>query len=178
MAEDTTLSSTLPLALYGLDPAGQGALLPVLAGHLGGVCRTLCDGAIVQLKGAQPHLLGQVRVVGLVVAIDTTARCTKYTIDDSTGSLVCILWAELGQFPSEPVFGLASQVAVHGRVSMYRNTLELYVKHITLVTDPHEELFHWLRAIHTHQTYLTHPVDSYTSSAARNFLDANQVRSH
>ncbi|KAJ1641800.1 hypothetical protein IWQ61_010723, partial [Dispira simplex] len=154
MAEETnpTLPSTLPLALYGLDPAGQGSLLPVLVGHLGRACRTLYDGAVVQLKGAQPHLLGQVRVVGLVVAVDTTTRCTKYTIDDSTGSLVCIQWAELGQFLSEPMFDLASQVAVHGRVSMYRNTLELYIKQISPVTDPHEELFHWLRAIHTHQT--------------------------
>ncbi|KAL9664369.1 hypothetical protein QQ045_019769 [Rhodiola kirilowii] len=88
----------------------------------------------------------------------------KFTIDDGTGCVPCILWLTSGYFsrrrsPSDVQLlaniaaGFAAAVRigvvvrVRGRITAYRGVVQITVADVVVERDPNSELLHWLDCV-------------------------------
>lgn len=93
-------------------------------------------------------------------------RFLKFTIDDGTGCIPCVLW--LNQFTSSyfskrspSSVRLIAQIAersasqiqlgvvvrVRGRITGYRGTVQITVSDVVMEKDPNAQVLHWLDCV-------------------------------
>ncbi|KAL7151435.1 hypothetical protein ABFS83_04G031400 [Erythranthe nasuta] len=115
-------------------------------------------------KGAP---LSRAETVGYVVTRDLKyGRFLRFTIDDGTGCIACVLW--LNQLTS-PHFSrrdpsdvrsiasmaekLASEIQlgdvarVRGRITVFRGIVQITVSDVAFETDPNAQILHWLDCV-------------------------------
>lgn len=108
--------------------------------------------------------LSRAETVGIVVTREfKPGKFVKFTIDDGSGCITCVLW--LNQLNS-PYFSrrhpsdvrLIAQVAtdfasdvqlgvlarVRGRITGYRGTIQITVSDVVVERDPNTQILHWL----------------------------------
>ncbi|XP_050238534.1 CST complex subunit STN1 [Mercurialis annua] len=93
-------------------------------------------------------------------------RFLKFTIDDGTGCVTCILWLNQLTSPyfsrrSTPSVRLIAEMATHfasivkiglvarvrGRITSYRGVIQITVADVVIERDPNTEILHWLQCI-------------------------------
>ncbi|RVX20839.1 CST complex subunit STN1 [Vitis vinifera] len=90
----------------------------------------------------------------------------KFTVDDGTGCVPCVLWlnhlsspyfsrrnpadvrliADLAEYQASEV-KLGVLVRVRGRITAYRGTVQITVSNVIVERDPNMEILHWLDCI-------------------------------
>ncbi|KAM7521620.1 hypothetical protein LguiA_011522 [Lonicera macranthoides] len=111
--------------------------------------------------------LSRAETLGIITTRELkSGKFLKFTVDDGTGCIPCILW--LNQLNS-PYFSrrnpsdvrLISSVSadfasiiklglvarVRGRITAYRGTIQLTVSTVIIERDPNIEILHWLECI-------------------------------
>ncbi|XP_073129548.1 CST complex subunit STN1-like [Henckelia pumila] len=108
-----------------------------------------------------------VESLGIVVTREhKPGKFLKFTIDDGTGCIPCVLWLNqlvspyfsrrdpsAVRFNADMAAKLASQIhlgavaRVRGKVKAYRGTLQITVSHVVLEADPNAQVLHWLDCV-------------------------------
>ncbi|KAG6402994.1 hypothetical protein SASPL_135209 [Salvia splendens] len=125
---------------------------------------TRSDPSCFQRKGLR---LSRAESIGVVVTRELKpGKFLRFTIDDGTGCIPCVLW--LNQltssyfsrrspssvrsiarsalhFASEIQLGVV--VRVRGRITGYRGTVQITVSDVALETDPNAQVLHWLDCV-------------------------------
>ncbi|KAG0561379.1 hypothetical protein KC19_9G060400 [Ceratodon purpureus] len=123
-----------------------------------------------------PHMQGsfsrkgrpvrKVEIMGIVVAVDRKERYLRFTLDDGTGCVPCILWTNHASFmATTPAKGLELQarqelangtaakvklgevLRVQGRLSTFANQIQVTVASLQVEQDPNAEVLHWLECM-------------------------------
>ena len=112
-------------------------------------------------------LLSRAETVGTVTSRDLKPnKFLKFTIDDGTGCVVCVLWLNHLVSPyfsrrSPPSVRLIAQAASHfaaeirlgvvarvrGRITSYRGAVQITVSDVVVERDPNVETLHWLECM-------------------------------
>lgn len=79
------------------------------------------------------------QVVGWITAVEYTSKFSKITIDDSTGSIVCVDW-------SRSEYELGSRVSARGRIGIWQRMPQLAINGVQIV-DANAELLHILTCL-------------------------------
>ncbi|KAK4482288.1 hypothetical protein RD792_009440 [Penstemon davidsonii] len=112
-------------------------------------------------------LLSRAEAVGVVVTRDfKPGRFLRFTIDDGTGCIPCVLW--LNQLTSsyfskrsptgvrliaDVALKVSSQIQlgvvarVRGRITGYRGMVQITVSDVVLEMDPNAQILHWLDCV-------------------------------
>eukprot|EP01083_Nonionella_stella_P267154 902753_1 len=101
------------------------------------------------------HPISHVEVVATLIGIRKQETFAAFTVDDGTGILRCVFWypkSDLSQVPKFDV-NLGDTVVIRGRLSQYRNSVELAVRYIARVTSHYSELLHWLDVVKLDRIY-------------------------
>ncbi|KAJ8448991.1 hypothetical protein Cgig2_004046 [Carnegiea gigantea] len=115
-------------------------------------------------KGVQ---VSRVEVLGVVVTRDLKpGKFMRFSIDDGTGCVQCILW--LNQLTSpyfsrrcpSDVRAIAQMALVHsgrvqlghvarvrGRITSFRGSVQITVDDVVVERDPNSEILHWLQCV-------------------------------
>lgn len=115
-------------------------------------------------KGKQ---LSRAETVGMVVSRELRAgKFLKFSIDDGTGCIPCVLWLNhinspyfsrcnpsdvrliarvATNFASDVQLGILARV--RGRMTNYRGTLQITVSDIVVEKDPNMQILHWLDCV-------------------------------
>lgn len=108
----------------------------------------------------------RVETVGTIVSRDMTTNFLKFSVDDGTGCVTCIMWLNqltssyFNRFDSSTIL-LYSRAArkqagairigavarVRGRVGLYRGVMQITVSVVVIERDPNAEILHWLECI-------------------------------
>ncbi|XP_073015718.1 CST complex subunit STN1 [Primulina eburnea] len=114
-----------------------------------------------------------VESLGIVVTREQKpGKFLKFTIDDGTGCIPCILWLNqlvspyfsrrdpsAVRFNADVATKLASQIQlgavarVRGKVKGYRGTLQITVSDVVLEADPNAQVLHWLDCVRLARNY-------------------------
>ena len=80
----------------------------------------------------------KVKLVGFIIALKMKERYTLYTLDDSTGSVLCKEWKPRQSSPSQKtkVWRLGDWVSVEGKLNYFRGNIEVDVESIDEIRDP------------------------------------------
>ncbi|GAV78380.1 tRNA_anti domain-containing protein [Cephalotus follicularis] len=111
--------------------------------------------------------VSRAEILGLVTFRELKpSKFLKFTLDDGTGCIVCLLWLNqlnspyfsrrnpetvrliasmATHFASEIVIGAAARV--RGRITSYRGALQITVSDVLIERDPNVEILHWLDCI-------------------------------
>lgn len=111
--------------------------------------------------------VSRVETVGFVVTRDPKpGKFLRFSIDDGTGCIPCVLW--LNQLTSpyfskrspsgvRSIAGMAVKFAseiqlgvvakVRGRITGYRGMVQITVSDVVLETDPNAQVLHWLDCV-------------------------------
>lgn len=111
--------------------------------------------------------VSRAEILGIVASRDYKPnKFLKFTIDDGTGCVSCVLWlnhltspassrrrppdvrliAELANhFASEIKIGVVARV--RGRITGYRGAVQITVSDVVIERDPNAEIFHWLDCV-------------------------------
>ncbi|EPS68315.1 hypothetical protein M569_06458, partial [Genlisea aurea] len=109
----------------------------------------------------------RVESVGVVVSRHLKpGKFLRFTVDDGTGCVPCVLWLNHSTSPyfskQKPsivrvdarmslefasLTELGAVVRVRGRVSGYRGTVQITVSDVTSEVDPNAQILHWLDCI-------------------------------
>ncbi|KAI3749412.1 hypothetical protein L2E82_20024 [Cichorium intybus] len=112
-------------------------------------------------------LLSRGETLGIVTSREYKPdRFLRFTIDDGTGCIPCVLWVNQLTSPyhsrrSPPDVRLIAESArnfatliqiglsarVRGKITMYRGKLQLTVSDVVVERDPNAETLHWLQCI-------------------------------
>ncbi|XP_068646629.1 CST complex subunit STN1 [Aristolochia californica] len=112
------------------------------------------------------RLVSKLETVGVVVSHERKERFLKFVIDDGSGCIPCILWLNHLQSPYfawaspsdvELIAAMAADhasmiqlgilVRIRGKISFYRDTLQVIVSDVLVERDPNAETLHWLDSI-------------------------------
>ncbi|KAK8657155.1 hypothetical protein V6N13_035410 [Hibiscus sabdariffa] len=120
--------------------------------------------SVFNLNGKQ---ISRVEVLGVVTSRDhKPGRFLRFTIDDGTGSITCVLWlnhltssffatrqpatlrviSDLSKSFADDL-RLGKVARVRGRVSIFRGDLQVTVSDVVIETDPNAETLHRLDCI-------------------------------
>ncbi|XP_057964411.1 CST complex subunit STN1 [Malania oleifera] len=124
------------------------------------------------------------RAISRVEAVGTVAsrelkpdKFLKFTIDDGTGCIPCVLWLNQLKSPyfsrrNPPDVRLIAEIAAHfsaqihlggvvrvrGRITAFRGALQITVSDVVVEKDPNIEILHWLDCIKlAHKCYDVRP---------------------
>ncbi|EEF37588.1 CST complex subunit STN1 [Ricinus communis] len=106
-------------------------------------------------------------ILGIVTSCEHKPhKFLKFTIDDGTGCVSCILWLNQLTSPyfsrrSTPAVRLIASTATHfaslikigvvarvrGRITSYRGTVQITASDVVIERDPNAEIFHWLQCV-------------------------------
>jgi hypothetical protein len=91
-----------------------------------------------------------VHICGMIVGLNSNSTKVCLDVDDGTGSVACIIWN-----PKPDVFQLrlGDIISINGRISEFESKLCIYVKSFAVESDPHAELFNWVRTIELQAIY-------------------------
>ncbi|KAI3819352.1 hypothetical protein L1987_13181 [Smallanthus sonchifolius] len=130
-------------------------------------------------------LLSRAETLGVVTSREHKPdRFLKFTIDDGTGCIPCVLWLNQLTSPylsrrSPPGVRLIAEAArnfatliqigvsarVRGKVTVYRGNVQLTVSDVFIERDPNAEILHWLESIRLgRKCYGSLPVNANASS--------------
>ncbi|KAI8074226.1 uncharacterized protein B0P05DRAFT_547786 [Gilbertella persicaria] len=109
--------------------------------------------APIELYKLYDHLLKFVEICGLVVAVESSSRSTRYTVDDGTGTIECVVWLDSVTIDSNKPLDLGTIVRVMGKVVTMRNEKQVIVFDLYSTQDPHQEITHFLQAIQLKKVY-------------------------
>ncbi|KAH7864175.1 hypothetical protein Vadar_026610 [Vaccinium darrowii] len=118
-------------------------------------------------------LLTRAETLGVVTTRELKPdRFLKFSVDDGTGCIPCILWLNHLTSPyfsrrnpsdvrlvSEAATRFASQVQlgavvrVRGRITGYRGAVQITVSDVVVERDPNVELLHWLDCVRLARMY-------------------------
>ncbi|KAG2320191.1 hypothetical protein Bca52824_013404 [Brassica carinata] len=104
--------------------------------------------------------------VGTIISRDMTPMFLKFSVDDGTGCVTCILWLNqltspyYNRFNSSTIL-LHSRTArrqardirigavarVRGRVGLYREVMQITTTNVIIERDPNAEILHWLECV-------------------------------
>ncbi|KAL0697397.1 hypothetical protein Bca4012_053519 [Brassica carinata] len=110
--------------------------------------------------------VSRVETVGTIVSRDMTPMFLKFSLDDGTGCVTCILWLNqltspyYNRFNSSTIL-LHSRTArrqardirigavarVRGRVGLYREVMQITTTNVIIERDPNAEILHWLECV-------------------------------
>ncbi|XP_054809707.1 CST complex subunit STN1-like [Prosopis cineraria] len=101
--------------------------------------------------------LSRTEAVGTVTSRELKPhRFLKFTLDDGTGCINCILWLNHFSSPSDAALIAAAAAAfadlvqlgkvarVRGQITSFRGALQITVSDVVIERDPNAEIFHWL----------------------------------
>ncbi|XP_071716867.1 CST complex subunit STN1 [Rutidosis leptorrhynchoides] len=113
------------------------------------------------------HIISRIETLGIITSREHKPdRYIKFTIDDGTGCIPCVLW--LNQLTSPyysrrcpPDVRSIAQMArnfatmvqigglgrVRGKVGFYRNKIQVTVSDVFIERDPNAEILHWLQCV-------------------------------
>lgn len=115
-------------------------------------------------KGVQ---VSRVEVLGVVVTRDLKpGKFLRFSIDDGTGCIQCILWlnqltspyfsrrcpsdvqaiAQMGLVHSDRV-QLGHVARARGRITSFRGSVQITVDDVVVERDPNSEILHWLQCV-------------------------------
>lgn len=109
-------------------------------------------------------LLSRAEIVGTITSRDHKhSKFIKFTVDDGTGCVPCVLWLNHLTSPYLPrrdpstvrlIAGVATDFAakikiglvarVRGRIASYRGDVQITVSDVVIEKDPNMEVLHWL----------------------------------
>ncbi|CAH9129322.1 unnamed protein product [Cuscuta epithymum] len=117
----------------------------------------------------------RVEVLGVVVSREfKSGSFLKFTIDDSTGCIPCVLWlnhltspyfsrrsqpdvlavAEMAsKFADEAQIGVLARV--RGKISCYRGVVQVTVSDLFIERDSNFEILHWLECVKLSRNFFT-----------------------
>ncbi|XP_017255835.1 CST complex subunit STN1 isoform X1 [Daucus carota subsp. sativus] len=118
-------------------------------------------------RSATPSPLSRAETVGTITSRDLKpGKFLRFTIDDGTGCIPCILWLNHSNSPyftrrsptdvrqiAQLAASLASLVQVgvvarvRGRISGYRGVVQITVADVGVERDPNAEILHWLQCV-------------------------------
>ncbi|KAJ4831008.1 hypothetical protein Tsubulata_029567 [Turnera subulata] len=109
-------------------------------------------------------LVSRAETLGTVTSRDhKPSKFLKFTVDDGTGCVTCVLWLNhltspyysrqsppsvrlmadrAAQFASEVKIGAVARV--RGRITGYRGAVQITVSDVVIEKDPNSEILHWL----------------------------------
>lgn len=111
--------------------------------------------------------LSRAETLGTVTSCELKPhKFLKFTVDDGTGSVPCLLWlnhltspyfarrnpadvrllADLAKYEASEV-KLGVLARVRGRITAYRGTVQITVSNVIVERDPNMEILHWLDCI-------------------------------
>ncbi|KAJ1562030.1 CST complex subunit STN1, partial [Cladochytrium tenue] len=101
-------------------------------------------------------------VCGIVVGKDEREKSIVYLgkVDDGTAVVQCLYWfsdSERSLF-SRRTYSLGALLAVTGRVSEYRGTIQIVVNALTHLEDPNAEILWWLEVADLHLHHYSKPM--------------------
>ncbi|KAJ0054440.1 hypothetical protein Pint_03272 [Pistacia integerrima] len=112
-------------------------------------------------------LLSRVEILGTITSRDYKPnKFLKFTIDDGTGSVPCLLWLNHLNSPyfsrrdpptvrliANVAAGFAAQIKIgvvcrlRGKIGSYRGEVQVTVSDIVIEKDPNVEVLHWLDCV-------------------------------
>lgn len=143
-------------------------------------------GVFLSRIGRRP--IRKIQLLGNVVHIRDVASKTMFGIDDGTGVITCLLWdpkipsdtapdAAVAHYRAKAMMVEASREKINlgahlrcqGRIEMYEGEMQVIVDGLQAVSDPNEELLHWLEAIDLSRRYyhVAQPVSGTQPTARR-----------
>ncbi|CAM9228876.1 unnamed protein product [Choristocarpus tenellus] len=127
------------------------------------VCRAQVCGVVVHVK------LGSTKKGSYV----------KYLLDDGTGFLACTHYEQDLQGVKREAHterhNLGDLLVVQGKLKRFKGAREIMIVTARRVTDPNEEVLHWVRAMELTKTVYTLPFDWAAYVDKQRVLDANHV---
>ncbi|KAG9441928.1 hypothetical protein H6P81_017782 [Aristolochia fimbriata] len=110
--------------------------------------------------------VSKLEIVGIVVSCERKERFLKFVVDDGSGCIPCILWlnqlqstyfARVNPSDVELIASAATDhaskiqlgilVRIRGKISIYRDMLQMIVADVLVERDPNAETLHWLECI-------------------------------
>ncbi|XP_028783257.1 CST complex subunit STN1 [Neltuma alba] len=109
--------------------------------------------------------LSRAEAVGTVTSRDLKPdRFLRFTLDDGTGCVSCILWLNQLSFPCSAQLPISPDVAliaasaagfadlvqlgkvarVRGQITRFRGAVQITVSDVVIESDPNAEILHWL----------------------------------
>lgn len=105
------------------------------------------DDRVVFLHG---HAVRFFEVAGVIVSLDPrspeSAERIKFTLDDGTGLIECVVWQGTDVSHSVVALQLGAAVRCQGRVGRFRGTRQLTVDSFWPEPDCMAECWHWVEA--------------------------------
>ncbi|KAF0776217.1 hypothetical protein AaE_000082 [Aphanomyces astaci] len=112
------------------------------------------------------RIVTRVHLVGWITSMQPRAGRVEYMLDDGSGEVNLVKWEEaMGN-----VLALGDVVRVQGKLkrSTWSNAVEVTISKVVLVTDPNEEVLHWMEVRHLFLTvYLSTPCEHATPQLER-----------
>ncbi|KAI8349627.1 hypothetical protein EDC96DRAFT_519916 [Choanephora cucurbitarum] len=99
------------------------------------------------------HRIKFVEICGILVAIELSSTSYRYTVDDGTGTIECVLWLNSMKLDNNRPFELGTTVSIMGKISTVRDQKQITVYDLYPTQDPHLEVTHFLQAIQLQKTY-------------------------
>lgn len=157
-------------AVRELRPVREWGLDPMCFAHV-----RLLGFELLALRPV-PHMQGsfsrkgrpvrKVEIMGIVVTVDRKERYLRFTLDDGTGCVPCILWTNHASFTAtSAVKGLELQsrqelangtalkvklgeiLRVQGRLSTFADQIQVTVSSLQAEQDPNAEMLHWMECM-------------------------------
>ncbi|KAL3680012.1 hypothetical protein R1sor_022968 [Riccia sorocarpa] len=157
-------SKNLLMCLFISDFWAYAKILPVTLDFVFTGTSVVHSGAGVFRRNGRP--VKKVEILGLVVSVNRRDSYVSFKVDDGTGCVPCILWtnhykssyfAHWRRDELELQAGIAESGAkkvklgcllrVMGRLSGFRNQLQITVLSLHEENDPNAEVFHWLQCM-------------------------------
>jgi len=151
VCKETYQMNELPVSVWGLDPIYWCNIKLFVS----------------QIKQIQPysdlkdsyHFLGHpikhVEIVGYLVHHRPRRKLFSYTVDDGSGLISCQLWCNphTDNWHSGQTFKIGDLLRIRGRLTSYRNQIEIQIDTIIRETEEDSQLLHWLEIIHLTSSY-------------------------
>ncbi|KAJ3406681.1 CST complex subunit STN1 [Chytriomyces hyalinus] len=120
-------------------------------------------------------LVKTVALLGLIVAREEKSAFVRYAIDDGSAILDCIVFRQESNTKNAmPNIQLGACVSVRGRLSRFKDKIQLTVQAMERIQDPNEEVLWWLQVVETHTAFYasstTFPAH-FTQKALQSKLD-------
>jgi len=120
------------------------------------------DGDVCVLCG---HAVRFFDLMGIIISVDprkpsTSDSCIKFTIDDSTALVDCVVWNKQDPYADHKFacLCLGNLLHVHGRVSRFRGKRQLTVDRFWLEDNSMAECLHWIEARELWHSVYSHPL--------------------
>ncbi|KAI8366161.1 hypothetical protein BD560DRAFT_448062 [Blakeslea trispora] len=93
------------------------------------------------------HLIKSVEICGIIVAVESSSNSCRYTVDDGTDTIECVLWFNSDEMEFSKPLDLGTTVRVTGKITTVRCEKQITIFNLYPTHDPHSEVTHLLQVM-------------------------------